>query len=118
MTYAICEDCAILVPAEVTHNGVCAVGHYVHCGWGHQCSTSDLIDGAAADRIQDLEARLEAMTLQHEAALEAVGKANDKVKALVEAAAPFLSQVQNGDYSRQLRQHEALRAALAALDVK
>jgi len=73
-----------LVPAEVTHNGVCAVGHYVHCGWGHQCSTSDLIDGAAADRIQDLEARLEAMTLQHEAALEAVERAREA--ALREAA--------------------------------
>jgi len=37
-----------------------------------------------ADRIQELEARLEAMTMQHEAALEAVGKAREA--ALREAA--------------------------------
>lgn len=32
MPKAICEDCGFLVEAELTHNGVCAVGHYVHCG--------------------------------------------------------------------------------------
>jgi len=37
-----------------------------------------------SDRIQDLEARLEAMTLQHAAALEAVGNAREE--ALREAA--------------------------------
>jgi hypothetical protein len=59
MTKAICEDCGSLVDAEITHNGVCEVGHYVHCGWGHMLSPSDLISDAAADRIEELEAKLE-----------------------------------------------------------
>jgi hypothetical protein len=58
MTKAICEDCGSLVDAEITHNGVCEVGHYVHCGWGHMLSPSDLISDAAADRIEELEAKL------------------------------------------------------------
>jgi hypothetical protein len=58
MTKAICEDCGSLVDAELTHNGVCEVGHYVHCGWGHMLSPSDLISDAAADRIEELEAKL------------------------------------------------------------
>ena len=41
--FAECEDCGELVEAEVTHNGVTYVGHYVHCGWGHQCSVDDLV---------------------------------------------------------------------------
>ena len=43
MPKAICEDCGSLVDAELTHNGVCPVWHYVHCGWGHQLSPEDLI---------------------------------------------------------------------------
>jgi len=62
MTKAICEDCGSLVDAEITHNGVCEVGHYVHCGWGHMLSLSDLISDAAADRIEELEAKLAALT--------------------------------------------------------
>ena len=46
--------------------------------------TGQAILGEAKARIQDLEARLEAMTMQHEAALEAVGKAREA--ALREAA--------------------------------
>lgn len=42
--WAECEDCGMLAPAEITHNGVCRVGHYVHCGWGHQCSPDDLLN--------------------------------------------------------------------------
>ena len=33
---------------------------------------------------------------------------------LAEKAAPFVSPVQNGDFTRQIRQHDALCAALAA----
>jgi hypothetical protein len=51
MSKAICEDCGSLVEAELTHNGVCQVGHYVHCGWGHQLSPDDLISDAAAIEI-------------------------------------------------------------------
>lgn len=42
--WAVCEDCGELVPAEITNNGVMRVGHYVHCGWGHQCAVEDLKD--------------------------------------------------------------------------
>ena len=38
-----------------------------------------------------------------------------KIEALVEAALPYVSPMQNADYGRQLRQHDALVAALAAL---
>ena len=38
-----------------------------------------------------------------------------EVRALVEAAMPYILPVQNADYSRQLRQHDALAAALAAI---
>jgi hypothetical protein len=58
MPKAICEDCGSLVEAELTHNGVCQVGHYVHCGWGHQLSPDDLISDAAA--IEILTEQLEA----------------------------------------------------------
>lgn len=42
----------------------------------------------------------------------------DKLAALVEAAKPYVSPVQNADYGRQLRQHDALVSALAALGEK
>jgi hypothetical protein len=58
MPRAICEDCGSLVEAELTHNGICAVGHYVHCGWGHQLSPDDLISDDVAEIIADLEAKL------------------------------------------------------------
>jgi len=58
MPKAICENCGSLVEAELTHNGVCVVGHYVHCGWGHELSPDDLISGDVADRIEELEAKL------------------------------------------------------------
>ena len=58
MPRAICEDCGSLVEAELTHNGVCAVGHYVHCGWGHQLSPDDLISDDAAEIISKLETKL------------------------------------------------------------
>lgn len=59
MPRAICEDCGSLVEAELTHNGICAVGHYVHCGWGHQLSPDDLISDDVVEIIADLEARAE-----------------------------------------------------------
>jgi hypothetical protein len=51
-------------------------------------------------RALDAEARADA--LQRE------------VERLAKAAAPFVSPVQNADFSRQLRQHEELVAAIAA----
>lgn len=60
MPRAICEDCGALVEAELTHNGVCLVGHYVHCGWGHVLHPDDLIpDDAAAAEIERLRAEVE-----------------------------------------------------------
>ena len=41
-----------------------------------------------------------------------------EVRALVEAAMPYILPVQNADYSRQLRQHDALAAALAPFAAK
>lgn len=58
MPRAICEDCGSLVEAELTHNGICAVGHYVHCGWGHELSPDDLISDDAAQIIEALEDKL------------------------------------------------------------
>ena len=58
MPRAICEDCGSLVEAELTHNGICAVGHYVHCGWGHQLSPDDLISDDVAEIISKLETKL------------------------------------------------------------
>jgi len=58
MPRAICEDCGSLVEAELTHNGICAVGHYVHCGWGHELSPDDLISDDVAEIISKLEANL------------------------------------------------------------
>jgi hypothetical protein len=58
MPSAICENCGSLVEAELTHNGICAVGHYVHCGWGHQLSPDELISDDTAEIIAKLEAKL------------------------------------------------------------
>ena len=58
MPRAICEDCGSLVEAELTHNGICAVGHYVHCGWGHELSPDDLISDDVAEIISKLETKL------------------------------------------------------------
>ena len=58
MPKAICEDCGSLVEAELTHNGVCEVGHYVHCGWGHDLSPDELISDYAAYRIEELKGKL------------------------------------------------------------
>lgn len=44
MAWAICEDCDSLVEANLVHNGVMLVGHYVHCGWGHQCSPDEIFE--------------------------------------------------------------------------
>ena len=38
-----------------------------------------------------------------------------EAQGLVAAAVPFVSPVQNADYARQLRQHDALQRALAAI---
>lgn len=42
--WAKCCDCNRLVEAEITHNGVMYVGHYICCGWGHQRSPDDLLN--------------------------------------------------------------------------
>jgi hypothetical protein len=41
--------------------------------------------------------------------------ADPRVKALVEAATPYISPIQNADYARQLRERDALVAAIAQL---
>jgi hypothetical protein len=87
MPKAICEDCGSLVEAELTHNGVCQVGHYVHCGWGHQLSPDDLISDAAA--IEALNEQLEAARAdakEAEAYAEGLEKERDEWKSLAEAA--------------------------------
>lgn len=61
--------------------------------------------GKAADLIRALPAVTPAPTLAEALKLP-------EVKALVEAAKPYVSPVQNADYGRQLRQYEALVAAL------
>ena len=71
MPKAICEDCGSLVEAELTHNGVCAVGHYVHCGWGHQLSPDELISDDVAELVAKLEAKLENVLGGAETVLEA-----------------------------------------------
>ena len=58
MLKAICENCGSLVEAELTHNGVCEVGHYVHCGWGHDLSPDELISDYAAYHIEELKGKL------------------------------------------------------------
>jgi hypothetical protein len=81
MSKAICEDCGSLVEAELTHNGVCQVGHYVHCGWGHELSPDDLISDAAA--IEILTEQLEATRADAKEA-EAYAEELEKRVAFVE----------------------------------
>jgi len=64
MPKAICKDCGSLVEAELTHNGVCEVGHYVHCGWGHDLSADELISDYAAYHIEELKGKL-AKAMEH-----------------------------------------------------
>lgn len=66
MSKAICEDCGSLVEAELTHNGICAIGHYVHCGWGHQLSPNDLISDDVAQIISELESKLALMIFERD----------------------------------------------------
>ena len=53
MKKARCETCGVLVDAELTHNGVCMVGHYVHCGWGHEVAPDELV--SEYDIVAELE---------------------------------------------------------------
>ncbi len=99
MSKAICEDCGSLVEAELTHNGVCQVGHYVHCGWGHQLSPDDLISDAAA--IQILTEQLEAARAdakEAEAYAEELEKERAKaVEALRDAVDAWDNHNKTGD---------------------
>ena len=82
-------------------------------------------DGLAAVEALRVEARENAMQAlasmgqaqeAYEAQLEAeaeLARLRDRERVLVEAATPYVQPVQNADYGRQLRQHEALVAALA-----
>ena len=79
MPRAICEDCGSLVDADLTHNGVCTVGHYVHCGWGHQLSPDELI----SDDVAEIIAKLEAKLAENEVRL---GKAVEALEALIQLA--------------------------------
>lgn len=58
-----------------------------------------------------------AIHIDHAAVLAEAMKLPEVV-ALVEAATPYVSPVQNADYGRQMRQYEALVAALTALKGK
>jgi hypothetical protein len=60
MKKARCETCGVLVDAELTHNGVCMVGHYVHCGWGHEVAPDELVSE------YDIVARLERIAIMAE----------------------------------------------------
>lgn len=78
MPRAICEDCGSLVAAEVTHNGVCAVGHYVHCGWGHELHLDDLISDEAGEIVAGLEKGRDVASIWNEAVDEALDILDDE----------------------------------------
>lgn len=40
--YVRCETCGGAAEAETCHNGIGWTGHYVHCGWGHECNPDDI----------------------------------------------------------------------------
>jgi hypothetical protein len=40
---ATCPECHSLFDVEYVDNGVCLVWHGVHCGWGHQVHSDDVI---------------------------------------------------------------------------
>jgi len=81
-----------------------------------------LIQGnATPEWIETLQAFVKAFDewpAPTDADLDAAALARPVVRALVEAATPFVSPMQNADYSRQLREYEALKAALAAAKEK
>jgi hypothetical protein len=106
MSKAICEDCGSLVEAELTHNGVCQVGHYVHCGWGHQLSPDDLISDAAA--IEILTEQLEAAPADAKEA-EAYAEGLEKEIELNEQEACMLEN----DLIKADKEIDALKAKLA-----
>ena len=84
-----------------------------------QCITADGFDIATAwggYNRADADTRLIAAAPEVTAELIAVRRKLEAVHGLVDAAMPFVSPVQNADYARQLRQHDALIAALAAWD--
>jgi hypothetical protein len=70
------------------------------------------IDGTLIGQPTTLAAAQAAAEADHVARI-AAALDMDAVVALVEAATPYVSLVQNADYGRQLRQHDALVAALA-----
>lgn len=79
-------------------NRVCFMSHSNGLDDARDIATSELVAASPALAAELLAAR---------AKIEAAEK-------LAEAAAPYVSIVQNADYARQLRQHDALAAALAA----
>lgn len=88
------------------------------CGWYSEneclmhCSTGARTDAARlAWRIKEIYKQIDntRATPTLSAAMQL-----PEVRALVEAATPYVSPVQLGDYAGQLRRHEALVAALAA----
>jgi hypothetical protein len=133
MPKAICEDCGSLVEAELTHNGVCQVGHYVHCGWGHQLSPDDLISDAAAIEIlteqleaaradaKEAEAYAEELEKQCEGLMQAGmnnGQALIIAEAKLAAAVDWFETIRDrakGDYMAHTYYLDAL-AALATIE--
>ena len=118
MSKAICEDCGSLVEAELTHNGVCQVGHYVHCGWGHQLSPDDLISDAAA--IQILHEQLKAARAD---AKEAEAYAEELDAKMKDIEQELLRRVKFAEESKKLagsgtsqkREHYRMHALSEAL---
>jgi hypothetical protein len=88
---------------------------------GHECgdlfTEGDEYDGFTltieVSGLADAMAMVEAIRADLPPTPEQI-MADPRVQALVEAATPFVSPAQNADFGRQLRQHEALVAALAA----
>ena len=82
-----------------------------------QCITADGFDIATAwggYNRADADTRLIAAAPEVTAELIAARRKLEAAHGLVAAAVPFVSPVQNADYARQLRQHDALQRALAA----
>jgi hypothetical protein len=69
MKYAICAECGLVTEAELTHNGVCQVGLYHHCGWAHDCSPDELYNS-----------RSNALLMAHEQSKE------EKARAVIKEA--------------------------------
>ncbi len=110
MPKAICEDCGSLVEAELTHNGICAVGHYVHCGWGHELSLDNLISDDVTKIIVELEKAC--------AEWADVSQSNYQRAKTAEAERDALVRCLNGLENLTARDAAIVAATLAAIEEK